>query len=151
MCNMVYTLQSIHSHKKITHVTRITDAKIIMQYNRHKCKICQGSMLNYQKSWCHEKRIIYLHRRFWNFLHLWQILPLRSSRDVGWVDADFRRAAWLPSPRSFQAYSIAPLNAINQNQTVQKKMKQPLLVEKKIMPFAKDVYDYITEHFPTPM
>lgn len=36
-------------------------------------------------------------------------LPLRSSRDVGSVDADFHRAAWLPSPRSFQAYPTVPL------------------------------------------
>lgn len=46
----------------------------------------QNSVLNNLKMYHiqrHEKRTIYLRRRFWNFLHLSQKLPLRSSRDVG--------------------------------------------------------------------
>lgn len=117
-------------------------------HNKHKCKVHQGSKLNCFK-------IMMLWKTYYlsaqeileSVLHLWQKLPLRSSRDVGWVDVDFRRAAWLPSPRSFQAYSIAPLNAINQNQTVQKKNETTLVSWKKIMPFSKDVYNYVIEKF----
>lgn len=48
-------------------------------------------------------------------------LPLPNSHDAGSVGVDSRRAAWLPSPRFFQACLTVPLHANNQNQTEHRK------------------------------